>query len=211
MPENSCPLCGSQGKPFFSDKRHRFCSCDSCRGIYRDREQVLNPEEEKNRYLLHQNHLGDTGYLNFVSPILETIRSEYATDASGLDFGCGHTPVISEVLKSENYMVDHYDPVFYPQEVFEGRSYNFIICCEVMEHFQDPKKEFDLLANLLKPNGKLICMTSLFSDDIDFSSWYYKNDPTHVFLYRKETLDHVVRFCGFGHVKVNKSLIVFSK
>ena len=172
---------------------------------------MLSLEQQKNRYLLHQNHLEDQGYLDFVSPILETVRSGYATDAVGLDFGCGHTPVISQVLKSENYKIDIYDPVFYPEKVFLGKTYDFIICCEVMEHFQEPKKEFDLLAQLLKPSGNLICMTSVYSEDIDFSSWYYKNDPTHVFLYRKETLDFISQRFGFSRVKVHGSLVIFSK
>ncbi len=211
MPDNSCPLCESKGQLFFSDKKHRFFCCAHCLGIFRESEQILDREQEKNRYLLHQNHTEDQGYLKFVSPILESVRKGYKSDAVGLDFGCGHTPVISEVLKSENYKVDLYDPVFYPEKVFEGNAYDFIVCCEVMEHFQHPKREFHLLAQLLKPNGKLICMTSLYSDAIDFSTWYYKNDPTHVFLYRKETLAHIVRSSGFSHVKVSGSLVVFSK
>ena len=211
MPENNCPLCGSTGQLFFSNEKHRFFSCDHCRGIFRTPEQILNPEQEKHRYLLHQNHLEDKGYLNFVSPILEAVRSEYESNAVGLDFGCGHTPVISEVLKNENYKVDLYDPVFYPQSSFDGKTYDFVVCCEVMEHFQNPKKEFDLLAELLKPSGNLICMTSLHSEEIDFESWYYKNDPTHVFLYRKETLAYITRNWDFSHLKIEEPLVVFSK
>ena len=211
MPKNNCPLCGSKGQPFFSNERHRFFSCDFCRGIFRAHEQALNFEQEKNRYLLHQNHLEDQGYLNFVSPILEEVRSRYKSGAEGLDFGCGHTPVISEVLKKENYQVDLYDPLFFPQRIFESKTYDFIVCCEVMEHFLNPKEEFVLLAELLKPTGKLICMTSVFSEEMDFDSWYYKNDPTHVFLYRKETLAHITENYNFNHVKIDEPLIVFSK
>lgn len=209
MPEKYCPLCESTSQPFFSDEKHRFFSCDRCRGIFRAPEQILNLESEKNRYLLHQNHLEDKGYLNFVSPILEEVRAGYDAGAVGLDFGCGHTPVISEVLKKENYQIDLYDPVFYSDKIFEGKTYDFIVCCEVMEHFQNPKMEFDLLAALLKPAGKLICMTSLYTERIDFDSWYYKNDPTHVFLYRKETLAHITDSGNFRHVKIETPLLVF--
>ncbi len=211
MAENNCPLCGSKGQPFFSNEKHRFFSCDCCLGIFRAPEQALNLEQEKNRYLLHQNHPEDQGYLDFVSPILEQVRSRYKPGAEGLDFGCGHTPVISEVLKNENYQVDLYDPLFFPRRIFEGKTYDFIVCCEVMEHFLNPKKEFVLLAELLKPSGNLICMTSVFSEEMDFDSWYYKNDPTHVFLYRKETLAHITANCNFSHVKIEEPLIVFSK
>lgn len=209
MPEIKCPLCGSPGQPFFSNQKHHFFSCDSCLGVFRAAEEILDLEQERKRYLLHQNHLEDQGYLTFVSPILQVVRSQYDSGAVGLDFGCGHTPVISEVLKNENYLVDLYDPVFYPKRVFEGKAYDFIVCCEVMEHFQNPKMEFDLLAGLLKPGGKLICMTSVFTEGIDFDSWYYKNDPTHVFLYRKETLTHIADNWDFSHVKIETPLLVF--
>lgn len=160
---------------------------------------------------MHQNHLEDKGYLNFVSPILEAVTSEHLSGAVGLDFGCGHTPVISEVLKEQDYIFDLYDPVFYPHKVFEGKTYDFITCCEVMEHFQHPKKEFDLLDGILKPEGSLICMTSLYSEEIDFENWYYKNDPTHVFLYRRETLAYIARNWDFSHLKIEHPLVVFSK
>ena len=68
-----------------------------------------------------------------------------------------------------------------------------------------------LLSKLLKDEGKLICMTSLYSESTDFDTWYYKNDPTHVFIYQKETLDFIVEACDFDHVKIRERLIVFSK
>jgi len=211
MPDIRCPLCGSTGQLFFSNEKHRFLSCDQCGGIFRDPGQILNVEQEKSRYLLHRNHLEDKGYLKFVSPILRAVRKGYPSGAVGLDFGCGHTPVISEVLKEQDYIFDLYDPVFYPHRVFEGKIYDFITCCEVMEHFQHPKKEFDLLTGLLKPDGNLICMTSLYSKEIDFEKWYYKNDPTHVFFYRKETLAYIARNWGFRCLKIEEPLLVFLK
>jgi len=211
MPDISCPLCGSTGQLFFSNEKHRFFSCDQCQGIFRDPGQIFNLEQEKSRYLLHQNHLEDKGYLEFVSSLLGAVRTRHPSGAVGLDFGCGHTPVISEVLKKEDYVFDLYDPVFYPDRVFIGKTYDFITCCEVMEHFQHPKKEFDLLAGLLKPAGNLICMTSLYSEEIHFENWYYKNDPTHVFFYRKETLAYIGQNWGFNRLKIEEPLLVFSK
>jgi Methyltransferase domain len=57
-----------------------------------------------------------------------------------------------------------------------------------MEHLHDPLKEFGLLKSLLKPQGKLYCMTHLYDESIDFAKWYYKNDKTHVCIYQKETV-----------------------
>jgi hypothetical protein len=30
-------------------------------------------------------------------------------------------------------------------------------------------------------------MTLLFDNEMNFDTWFYKKDPTHVFIYRKET------------------------
>ena len=74
---------------------------------------------------------------------------------------------------------------------------------------KDQKKEFELLKSLLKPNGKLYCMTDLFSDTIDFEKWYYKNDETHVFFYQSETFQWIKELLNFSKVTVINRLIIF--
>ena len=106
--------------------------------------------------------------------------------------------------------MDIYDPVFYPRKCFEGKTYDFIICCEVMEHFQHPSREFELLNSLLKSQGHLVCMTHLYSENMDFDSWYYKNDPTHVFFYGKQSVSYIAKSFGFTDCKINDRLLVFS-
>ncbi len=211
MPEMSCPLCGSPGEPFYRSPKNEFLSCPTCQGLFRPPGQLPDKQQERNRYLLHQNHPEDKGYLDFVAPILETVRNRYPTGARGLDFGCGHTPVISEILNRDGYVMDIYDPVFFPDRCFEEKTYDFIVCCEVMEHFHHPAREFDLLSSLLNETGNLICMTSLFSDSIDFESWYYKNDLTHVFLYRVESLEYIASNCDYSGVTSEGKLVIFSK
>ncbi|MFW6254556.1 MAG: hypothetical protein ACOC41_06480, partial [Chitinivibrionales bacterium] len=51
--------------------------------------------------------------------------------------------------------------------------------------------------------------TSLYSDDIDFGSWAYKNDYTHVFFYRKETLAWIRNHYGFCGLHIDNKLSVF--
>ncbi len=211
MKSEECPLCGELAKEFHSDSIHLFYSCKGCGGLFRDPGQWPEPETEKARYLNHRNHLEDQGYIDFAGPILQSVREQFDLRSQGLDYGCGHTPVISELLRRENYEVDNYDPFFYPEKVFEGRTYDYLICCEVIEHFHHPGREFALMHRLLRPGGKLICMTDLYSDEIDFGSWYYKNDHTHVFIYRAETLEHLRSRFDFRDVKVDGRLIEFSK
>ena len=37
----------------------------------------------------------------------------------------------------------------------------------------------------------LLVMTMLYNDQIDFNKWKYRNDLTHVFIYRKETIEYI--------------------
>ena len=209
MKHKTCPLCGANGKSFYSDPKHLFFSCERCMGLFRDPRQWPDHQSEEKRYLLHQNHLEDMGYRSFVEPILERVRTRFDPDSSGLDYGCGHSPVISEILRREGFSVDDYDPFFYPSKIFEGRTYDFIICCEVIEHFHRPDDEFERLKRLLNKNGSLICMTDIYSDDTNFNNWYYKNDPTHVFIYREQTLNYLSSKNDFTRVDIQGRLIEF--
>ena len=61
-----------------------------------------------------------------------------------------------------------------------------------MEHFSNPKGEWELFLKLVKRGGWIGIMTQLYDREIDFSQWYYKNDPTHVSFYSKETFHWLV-------------------
>ena len=206
-----CPLCHERGEIFYENKEQLFYNCSNCYGIFRAQESRLDPALEKRRYELHNNDIDDVKYQNFVSPITTAILRNNSSQHFGLDFGAGTGPVISKVLNDNQYKIDQYDPYFHNKISLLGKKYDYIVCCEVMEHFYDPEKEFDLLHKLLLPKGALYCMTELYNDSIEFSTWYYKNDPTHVFLYRKETLDWIkFKFC-FAKVSIENRLIILFK
>jgi hypothetical protein len=79
-----------------------------------------------------------------------------------------------------------------------------------VEHFHNPKKEFGLLKKLLKPNGKFYLMTALFDETINFHDWYYKNDPTHVFIYHQKTIYWIKEKFDFSDVIIKGRLITYS-
>lgn len=166
--------------------------------------------EEKLRYKEHNNDVEDKNYQNFVSPITTAILKDFSSADKGLDFGAGTGPVISKVLNDNAFSIVQYDPFFHNFPDLLNARYNFIACCEVMEHFYNPKKEFGLLRSLLYPNGKLYCMTDLWDESIDFHEWYYKNDPTHVFIYTKETIHWIQKEFDFSDVTVDGRLVTFS-
>ncbi|MFD1095467.1 class I SAM-dependent methyltransferase [Salegentibacter chungangensis] len=174
-------------------------------------EYFISPAKEKQRYEEHNNDVTDKRYQDFVSPITSAVINEFPETAMGLDYGCGTGPVAASELGKKNYQIILYDPYFRNDREALTKLYDFIICCEVMEHFQEPAKEFRKLFGLLKPGGKLYCKTALYSPEIDFEKWYYKNDPTHVFLYTKKSLEIIRELFRFSDVEIGPDLIVFRK
>ena len=167
------------------------------------------PEEERKRYEEHLNDVTDVRYQNFVSPIINAVKTNFSTNSMGLDFGAGTGPVISKVLGDNGYKLKQFDPFFCNDTWALQLKYDYIVCCEVIEHFHSPSKEFELLKSLLKPNGYLYCMTHLYENTIDFDNWYYKNDNTHVFIYQRETLVKIKKLFKFSSLTIENRLVKF--
>ncbi len=150
------------------------------------------------------------GYQKFVAPLVAAVKQNFNPKTSiGLDFGAGTGPVITKLLTDSGYSLKLYDPFFYPDQNVLSTTYNYIVCCEVMEHFYDPYTEFKGLKKLLKPGGLLICKTDLFTEDLDFNLWYYKNDPSHVFIYHHKTLAWIKNKLNFNTLRVENRTIIF--
>jgi hypothetical protein len=207
---NTCPLCKSESNELIYTNKRRFFQCQNCFAIFNDPDSRLTESEEKKHYSQHNNDVEDKGYQKFVSPITSAILNNFTTNDTGLDFGAGTGPVISKILKDNAFSIEQYDPFFHNHPHLLDKKYNYIACCEVIEHFHDPKKEFDLLRKLLHDNGKLYCMTDIYDESIDFEKWYYKNDPTHVFLYHRKTIQWIKEEYGFSDVTIEGRMIIFS-
>ncbi len=207
-----CALCGSETKIFSQVQQQTYFDCLTCKGISLDPAHFLSPEAEKERYELHNNDINDIGYQKFVSPITRQILKDFYPEHKGLDFGSGSGPVITSMLREQKYDIITYDPFFDANTRALENTYDYIVCCEVMEHFCDPFKEFKLLYSLLHPKGKLYCKTVLFNESTtNFESWWYKNDPTHVFFYTVGTLHWIKENFGYESVVITKNLITFTK
>jgi SAM-dependent methyltransferase len=171
----------------------------------------LNYNDECERYLEHNNDVHDTGYQSFVKPIVDAVTQRFAKDMLGLDFGSGTGPVVSMLLRDKGYSISEYDPFFNNQTELLTKSYDFIVCCEVIEHFHKPQKEFNQLKNMLNPGGELICMTNMFTEDINFDKWHYKNDPTHVIFYHALSIEYIAKAFEFSEFEIDDRLIIFRK
>jgi SAM-dependent methyltransferase len=201
-----CPLCHKTGEAFY---KNIFYICKECFGIFRSKKDYPAPEKEKARYELHQNDVNDAGYKQFVSPITTTVFNSFTPENIGLDFGAGPGSVISKILRDRRYNIKLYDPFFHNFPELLNEKYDYIVCCEVIEHFHNPDKEFRLLKKLLKPLGCLYCMTHIYNMEMDFKKWYYKNDFTHVYIYQEQTLEWIKMKYGFSEMKIDNRMIAY--
>jgi SAM-dependent methyltransferase len=209
MTSPTCPLCNSTSTLFCEKPKHLFYKCNTCDGIFRPKDTFLTAEEEKEHYEKHNNDVFDERYQAFVSPIVNAVLHDFTAEAKGLDFGSGTGPVIAKMLTDKDYQVQNYDLFFANEPSLLKEKYDYVSCCEVMEHFHHPYQEFELLKSLLLPKGKLYCKTEVFNNQKPFENWYYKDDFTHVFIYQLKTLEWIQKNLRFSKVSVYDKLIVF--
>ena len=207
--KEKCPLCTDSADFFYKDTQ-TYYQCKTCDGIFVKKEELKDASSEKERYELHSDDPSDIGYRRFVSPITSSILDEFNAEDKGLDFGSGRSCIVSSILKEENYNIVDYDPFFHVYPEFLEEKYDYISSCEVIEHFYNPYKEFKLLRSMLSQNSKMYIMTQPYTENIDFGSWYYKNDVTHVFFYTQRTFEWIKKEFNFTSVNVGKRLIVFA-
>lgn len=167
-------------------------------------------ESEKNRYLEHQNAELTDGYKKFLHNIIDPLASIQSNLDRGLDFGCGPYPMMSKLLSNEGFLVENYDPFFYPL-VLDDKMYDFITLCEVIEHFSHPKLELNKIKKMLRLGGHLYIQTSLLHSGIDFKSWWYKDDITHVSFFSEKTIRYICQSVGFEQIEVSHKNIVILK
>lgn len=204
-----CLLCGSDTKEFKIWKEREFLQCTHCESLMVTLDSYLSLEDEKKRYEEHENDVEDIGYQTFVSPIVNEVLKHQKSDDVGLDFGAGTGPVITKLLKDSGYQIEIYDPFFANDQEKLKKAYDYIVCCEVMEHFHQPIKEFKTLRALLKPGGTLYLKTKLYGSHVKFDGWNYKNDPTHVFIYHEKALHYIKETFGFSEVILDGDMIIY--
>lgn len=184
-----CPVCRAGGPlPFLSIDGRDYWRCAVCQARFLDPRQRLSPEDEHAHYLHHENDPDDPRYRRFLAKLAEPLLERLSPGLSGLDYGCGPGPALAAMLREAGHRVDLYDPFFAPSTQPLDRTYDFITCTEVVEHFHDPADEFDRLDRMLSPGGWLGIMTCFQTEDERFANWHYRHDPTHVVFYREATL-----------------------
>lgn len=187
-----CPVCeAAQCRHFLCTDGRAYWRCTVCLATFLDPAQLPDADTELAQYRLHRNDPRDAGYRRFLARAADPLLQRLAPASHGLDYGCGPGPALAAMLREAGHDVALFDPFFAPDRTTMARTYDFITCTEVAEHFHHPAQEFKILDGLLRPGGWLALMTCLQSDDARFATWHYRRDPTHVVFYREATLRHL--------------------
>jgi hypothetical protein len=72
------------------------------------------------------------------------------------------------MFREAGFMMDLYDPYFFPEKSHLDKKYQFITCTEAAEHFYNPYEEFNTIDGLLEIEGWLGVMTNFFDESINF-------------------------------------------
>ena len=209
---SSCPLCNSKKNTLYSqDKTGEYRLCSVCSLVFVLKEYYLDDEAEKARYDLHTNSCEDAGYRKYLTKVSEPVIKRLDKGAQGLDFGSGPGPTLSLIFEDAGFDMKIYDHFYARDEEALELKYDFITSTEVVEHLYEPKAVLNKLWSILNENGLLCILTQLYPDQEAFSSWYYKNDPTHVCFFSLKTLSWLAEQWKAELETVDKDLFIFKK
>jgi hypothetical protein len=193
---HNCPLCQfSETRLYYQDKRD-YHQCPSCSLVFVPPQYFLTSTEEKAVYDQHENTVDDPGYRKFLGRLFDPLSQRLYPQSNGLDFGSGPGPALSVMFEEAGHRMQIYDPFYAPDVSVLELKYDFITATEVVEHLHHPGKELEMLWSCLKAGGNLGIMTKRVQGQQAFSSWHYKNDPTHVCFFSVKTFQWLADHWG---------------
>ena len=210
IPDTPCRLC-SEPAPLHVEqcfKRDLF-RCRHCDLTQVAPAQLPNATDEFERYNNHNNSLENDGYRAFLEQFIAPVLPRIDESHEGLDYGCGPGAPLTQLLTDQGYSCTAFDPFFhFDASVFSSR-YDFILCCEVVEHFHRPANDFAILKQRLRPGGLLAIRTAVVTPDTDFTDWAYARDKTHVSFYSQKTLSWISRRFELKIVESGENYILY--
>jgi SAM-dependent methyltransferase len=227
MKEPVCKICARGTVTIFdAPSGTAFYYCRGCGFIFKEEAKIPSPEQEKKRYLQHNNTPGDSGYVGrfrtFIQRSILPYRRRFET---ALDFGSGPVPVLAGLLQDICNRVDIYDIYFAPAKDCMNHTYDLITCTEVLEHVRDPLAVLGMLAARLNPGGIIAVMTLFhpvggtarrqgeeLPGEAAFKAWWYRRDPTHISFFRPETFRRIASLLDLKVLRLDeKDTVSFSQ
>ena len=207
-----CSLCNSNlTESFHRDNYREYLKCSNCDFVFVPKIYHLSEKDEKARYDSHNNDPADDRYRNFLSQLLNPLQERIPKGTSGLDFGSGPGPTLSLMLEEYGHSVELYDKFYAKNNYVFEKQYDFITASEVVEHLRQPMVELNRLISLLKSNGVFAIMTQILTPQVDFSQWYYKNDPSHIGFFSEKALKYLAKKWKVELNLISERVVIFKK
>lgn len=140
-----------------------------------------------------------------INPALESCLRQYAS-GSLLDIGCGTKPYADMAAPhvERHVGVDHSESPHDATRVdlvgtayqvpVEDRTFDTVLCTDVLEHLEDPQAAVREAFRVLKPGGHAIYTTPLF--------WHLHEEPRDFYRYTKYGLQYLFAGAGFEVLQV---------
>lgn len=179
--------------------------------------QEVNEKDYKNSTLSEYDKILDSIVNLIILQNCINSKVSITNELNHLDYGCGKYPNLSNLLQwnfkvfnaatknSISVNSNNYDKYYHnnPEYVDNSNNIKFdlITTIEVVEHFREPLKEFELFSQLLDKNANMVVMTEFIPKNIldnihniefvksEFANWWYKNDITHICFYSSKTFE----------------------
>lgn len=209
---HACPLCSGPVAFYARDRTRPYTRCPACGLVAVPPEWHPSPDAERRRYDLHRNSPSDAGYVRFLSQLVNEVAPRLACGCEGIDFGSGPSPVLASLMESRGFRMRIFDPFYADDRDAVARTYAFVLCSEVVEHFRNPAGDWDRLASLVAPGGWLGVMTALWEGTPEgFVRWRYANDVTHLAFYCGATMAWIAARQGLDVVKTGGQVTLFRR
>jgi SAM-dependent methyltransferase len=209
-----CHICDEPTMMFMDEKNQMlYYHCSPCEYIFKHPSVYQNIEDQKERYDLHQNDANDEGYRAYFQRFLDFILPVVRKPKNALDFGCGRSTLLANMLEEEGIACDSYDPLYHPDGLKDNKKYDLIVSTEVFEHLHQPKEVFESLLDRLNEGGYLAIQTEFHPNEMGaFKNWYYTKDPTHTVFFTVETFEVLSRLYKCRLLDDdNKNIVVIKK
>jgi len=210
-----CHICQEKTTDTFQDEKSgiTYHWCKGCEYIFKDPSCYQSIEAQKNRYDLHENDPEDEGYRAYFQRFLDFVLPLAGKPETALDFGCGRSTLLADILNNIGIECDFYDPIYHPKNTYDSKKYDLIVSTEVFEHLHDPKSTFEHLVAHLKPGGYVALQTQFHpNEELTFKQWYYHKDPTHIVFFRPQTFSILGNMFDCNVVADNgKNMIILKK
>ncbi|MDP3177695.1 MAG: class I SAM-dependent methyltransferase [Spirochaetaceae bacterium] len=202
----SCRLCGGRPTLRLMLGESPYEDCLACGYLGLSTSRFLDRRSELERYRLHRNDPGESGYRAFLESFIEAAIAPYlARGASILDFGSGPRPALAELLLERGWDAAAYDPFFAPGDAWRRRSWDAATVHEVAEHLRSPYRSLSALASRIAPGGFLAIRTRFAPESAEeLASWWYRLDPTHIGFFREKSFAVLAGRIGMTVSKIQR-------